>query len=452
MAPSFAMSLLRARDGAMDSHQQSSTDRSASTRQRARVKLSLSMPPLPPLPPLPTMPPLPSMPPLPPIASRRRSQAQAAEREAQFLSESGTRSPIRLLVLAHGLQGTVEDFSYVLETLHSTAAVRSGELLVHASGVNTDKTHDGVDLGGLRLAEDIREVVSKHDSLQSISLVGFSLGGLYVRYAVAHLFDATTGLVAGLQPDKVVMVAAPNLGVRQFGVYRFLQGVVPLANTLLFETARQLFLCDDECLLELMTRDGAASGARFLSSLAAFRSRLLYANVRNDFMVNYGTAALDAGVKELTGAALQRVLAQHAAKAVDSEHDERGCQLSFELQYEPSSHAHERASAELSDGDAVEREMARRLRALGWTVVGVDFPMAAPLAHNRIVAMSRNGVHSWMNAGGRRVVHHLTDALCRTSPQSDALCARHARHASPSAHAPLFRPVRRAATTDAEPQ
>ncbi|CAN8071660.1 unnamed protein product [Agarophyton chilense] len=346
-------------------------------------------------------------------------------------------APRRLVVLVHGLQGAVEDFSYVLHTLHGRDAVASGEVLVHASDVNTDKTHDGVDLGGLRLAEEVRDVVGRHRSLQAISLVGFSLGGLYVRYAAARLWRAADNSVAGLRAEHLVLVASPNLGVRHFGLYRFLHGVLPLTDSFLFRTAKQLFLRDAHCLLERMTRDdciapvGGVHGC-FVSALCAFDTRTLYANVRNDFMVNYGTAALDADVKQLDGApaALQRVSEQRNARRIDSRSDARGCHIRFELRYPltplpplargPPPQGGAMDDALLQDGDAVERVMARRLRAVGWRVVAVDFPMPAPLAHNRIVAMSRNGVHSWFNAAGRRVVHHLADALCAARQPDEA--------------------------------
>ncbi|PXF39535.1 putative lipase ROG1 [Gracilariopsis chorda] len=167
-----------------------------------------------------------------PLLRRSHTQSMAATKPNAPFLEHKHQPPTSILVLSHGLQGTVEDFSYLLETLDSTDEVSSGRILVHASRVNTDKTHDGNDLGGLRLAEDIRHTVAKHSSLQSISLVGFSLRGMYVRYAVAHLYDQQTGKIAGLTADKIVMVASPNLGVRQFGVYRFLQSMIPIAHCL----------------------------------------------------------------------------------------------------------------------------------------------------------------------------------------------------------------------------
>lgn len=327
-------------------------------------------------------------------------------------------APTELLVLAHGLQGTVEDFTYLLEELRGTPAAKGGRLLVHASRVNTDKTHDGIVLGGLRLSEDIRAVIAKHKSLQYISLMGFSLGGLYVRYAAGHLYSADTGRVAGLQPRKIIIVASPNLGVRSFGVYRFLPApVLPMANIFLGDTVRQLLLQDEEQLLLAMTTDRNKHGMKFVSALKSFSERWLYANVRNDFMVNYGTAALDHTMQGMDTDARTVVQQQQAGREaiaveerVDEGYDGRGCRICFQLRYEGKEDGGDGNSVDCA-GMNEEEVMSKRLKKVGWSVVGVDFPLAMPIAHNRIVAMSRNAIHTWINAGGRRVVHHLVDTF-----------------------------------------
>lgn len=325
-------------------------------------------------------------------------------------------NPTELLVLAHGLQGTVEDFTYLLEQLRATPAATGGKLLVHPSRVNTDKTHDGIVLGGLRLSEDIRAVVAKYKSLQYISLMGFSLGGLYVRYAAGHLYNPDSGRIAGLQARKIITVASPNLGVRSFGVYRFLPApVLPVANMFLCETVTQLLLGDEDQLLLAMTTDRNKHGMRFLSALNAFSERWLYANVRNDFMVNYGTAALDHTVQMMDADAEQVVREREGTsetvtveERVDEGYDEKGCRICFQIRYEGGE-----GESGSCGGMNEEEVMSKRLKKMGWTVVGVDFPLAMPIAHNRIVAMSRNAIHTWINAGGRRVVHHLVDTFSR---------------------------------------
>lgn len=313
-------------------------------------------------------------------------------------------APTELLILAHGLQGTVEDFSYLLDELRRTPMARAGELCIHPSRVNTDKTHDGVALGGLRLAEDIRAVVAKYPSLQQISMMGFSLGGLYVRYAAGVLYrreEDGKETIAGLKARSVFVVASPNLGVRSFGVYRFVpQSVVQWATSLWGETVAQMMMADEDKILVEMSRDGGKYAVPFMSALRAFSERVAYANVRNDFMVNYGTAAMDHRIQVLGGADVGQVVSETSGDCVDEGYDERGCRICFETKYEE----------EEWEGEGADEEvMARRLKGLGWTVVAVDFPIGLPIAHNRIVAMSRGPVHTWLNASGRRVVHHIVD-------------------------------------------
>lgn len=307
-------------------------------------------------------------------------------------------------MLVHGLQGDVEDFRYLRLELEATTAATQGKVVVHSSRVNTDRTHDGVRAGGDRLAKDVKDVISQYESLKRISFVGFSLGGIYVRYAVALLFDAKSGCVGGLVAGRLAIVAAPNLGVRSFGLYRFLpQAFCGVVNAMFGETGLEMMLLDSERLLCQMAKDG--NELLFISALRCFEQRFLYANLRNDAMVNFGTAALQEDVCEVSGEGLAR--RARRGGGVDQGYDDKGCRICFEFQH-----------AELFEEDKVtdaavseEAMMARLLRNVGWKVVVVDFPMAVPIAHNRIMAMSRNVVHTWINAAGRRVVHHLVDNL-----------------------------------------
>lgn len=245
--------------------------------------------------------------------------------------------------------------------------------------------------------------------------MGFSLGGLYVRYAAGLLYEEQKGTIAGLEAGSIFVVATPNLGVRSFGVYRFLPSqVLPMANAVFGETSKQMLLRDDDHVLVAMTTDKNKLGVPFLSALAAFQKRSLYANVRKDFMANYGTAALDHEVRELGGPDVEHMAEKGVH--VDAGYDDKGCRICFELEYDKAELDEEQDEDTdekdiEGEGGEMEEAMSRRLKALGWKVVGVDFPMAMPIAHNRIVAMSRNAVHTWINAGGRRVVCHLIDSF-----------------------------------------
>lgn len=55
-------------------------------------------------------------------------------------------------------------------------------VLVHASSSNTRVgTFDGIDLCGERLADEMRRVVSENPTLERVSVVGHSMGGLLLR-------------------------------------------------------------------------------------------------------------------------------------------------------------------------------------------------------------------------------------------------------------------------------
>ncbi len=379
---------------------------------------------------------------LPPIPSIPLKRDSASQRDAQCAVVLGKGactcgSPEELIVLAHGLQGDLADFSYLLDEIDASGPARAGRALVHASSVNTDRTHDGVMAGGERLAYDIRAVVASHSSLRRVSLVGFSLGALYIRYAAAALFDPETNTIAGLEPACFIAVAGPHLGVRNFGVYRFLpNAVTSRAHLLIGDTGRELFLEDGaNNILVRMTTDetdgtlGSVTNARplkFISSLKAFQRRYLYANTRSDFMVNYGTAVMNENISELSISDTVAAQPETAVDYVDIDrsHDDKGCKICFTLRYPEVDHRD--AAMVLPEPGEEEKVMAKRLRDVGWQVVAVEFPTTLPIAHNRMIAMSRNPIHSWMNQAGRRVVHHLVDTLM---------------DAFPDAHQPTFQKV-----------
>ena len=123
---------------------------------------------------------------------------------------AASTTPLKhLVVLVHGLSGTAADLGYLARRLEADASVR-----VLASGANEPfpRTLDGVDAGGARVADEVRQVASAY---KTISFVGNSLGGLYARAALRELRDADRSTFAGLTPAVFVTTAAPHLGARQ---------------------------------------------------------------------------------------------------------------------------------------------------------------------------------------------------------------------------------------------
>ncbi|CAK9152604.1 unnamed protein product [Ilex paraguariensis] len=145
--------------------------------------------------------------------------------------------PSHLLVLVHGIMGSPSNWTYAEAELKR----RLGRnFLIYASSCNTyTKTFAGIDGAGKRLADEVMELVRQTESLERISFLAHSLGGLIARYAVAVLYkpnasssnqydDLATsknansetawslsrGMIAGLEPINFITLGTPHLGVR----------------------------------------------------------------------------------------------------------------------------------------------------------------------------------------------------------------------------------------------
>ncbi|TXG47573.1 hypothetical protein EZV62_026867 [Acer yangbiense] len=259
-----------------------------------------------------------------------RAHAMSTTTQGNFASSrgilNGKNEPDHLLVLVHGIMASQSDWTYVEAELKR----RLGRnFLIYASSCNSyTKTFTGVDGAGKRLADEVMQVVKKTESLKRISFLAHSLGGLFARYAVAVLYSPTAldsgepvdlsnskmadsqtacssrrGTIAGLEPVNFITLATPHLGVRGRKQLPFLFGVpileklaAPIAPILVGRTGSQLFLTDGKPnkppLLLRMASD--CEDRQFLSSLGAFRCRILYANVSYDLSLTskrYGRLA-----------------------------------------------------------------------------------------------------------------------------------------------------------------
>eukprot|EP00741_Cyanophora_paradoxa_P013121 tig00020675_g12674.t1 len=242
---------------------------------------------------------------------------RTAGTSAASSSTPAPKSPEHLFVFVHGLHGLPSDFAYIERKLLERTGGRADVLSVTSNCMrihwNYFRTHDGVDGGGERVAEEIRAYVDAHPDLKRISVVGHSLGGLYARYALGRLYDPASGTFCGrLQPATgrpagrgahapredvphrdYVSFVSPHLGVRGV-IHPLLQF---LASLLLQRTGRQLLLDDSdgyggEPLLVSLARDSQLGP--FLSALSSFRSRVCYATIAYDVQVPYPTSAISA--------------------------------------------------------------------------------------------------------------------------------------------------------------
>ncbi|CAJ1942270.1 unnamed protein product [Cylindrotheca closterium] len=240
------------------------------------------------------------------------------------------------LFLMHGHRGQSKDLAYmhtVMERIAGTKKKRmsrvaspsrsknnkiSGtdsdpvkhDMLVHNTVSNEHKTEDGIQNGGDRLVEEMRQVIEgemkkRHPNSKdvfdiTISILGNSLGGLYGRYAIAKLVERhcikdgngkggdSCWMLDGryrLHLNVFCTTATPHLGVSK---HTFLPiprtGEIAVA-TIMKDTGKDLFRMND--LLHKM-----ATCPTYLRPLANFRKRIAYANAFNtDFPVPTATAA-----------------------------------------------------------------------------------------------------------------------------------------------------------------
>ncbi len=61
-------------------------------------------------------------------------------------------------------------------------------------------------------------IVAQHPSLERITVIGHSMGGLLLRYAVAALYDPSSKTICGLEPAHFISIATPHLGCDSKGV------------------------------------------------------------------------------------------------------------------------------------------------------------------------------------------------------------------------------------------
>jgi pimeloyl-ACP methyl ester carboxylesterase len=368
------------------------------------------------------------------------------EKDDEDLCASTPRqsNPTHLFFLVHGLGGRPEDLSALSDVLQHRGG-STGGVLVHLARANQRRlyTYDGIQSGGSRLATELRSLVSAHPGLTHVSLVGNSLGGLYCRYAAALLWEPESKTIAGLRPVSFLTTASPHLGVGQHGHLRIIPRPLQHAGGALLGTSiKQLLLLDDatstvglqnsvveglaQAPAPLLLRMGTDEA--FLAPLRAFSRRHVYANAVNDFLVAYETAAFS-----LNGLPKSQLRPERSGNPTTMRLN-RGPRVLFTKHRPPSDTEQQQqqqfsgtsASSARSRGADVaawQAAMARGLGTMGWNETAVAFPGLLPLAHNRIVALRRDPVLTWINACGMAVVEHTADTLLSAARDATGVAA-----------------------------
>ncbi|TRM65542.1 putative serine esterase-domain-containing protein [Schizophyllum amplum] len=180
-------------------------------------------------------------------------------------------SPVHLLVLVHGMWGNPD-------------GTRLSVLLANTN--SEEHTYDGIDWGGERVAQEIKDQVKtleeKGDTVTRFSITGYSLGGLISRYVIGILQQQ--GFFENITPMNFNTVATPHLGLLRYDTF-FSRLSHSIGPTLLSRTGST----KGRPLLEVM----ADPERVFYQALKAFRHIRIYANAINDMTVPYITACIE---------------------------------------------------------------------------------------------------------------------------------------------------------------
>ncbi|KAG1303673.1 hypothetical protein G6F64_009871 [Rhizopus arrhizus] len=199
------------------------------------------------------------------------------------------KGPVSLVVLSHGLWGVKTHMNYIKKKLLEKY---KRSIIVLNIDVNEAKyTYDGIDICGERAAQQIegtlRQLEKMNRKVEKISMIGYSLGGLILRYAIGIL--GKRGIFDQIKPEYFITFATPHLGVRLpdnnliSRIFNFFSG------KFVSHSGEQLQLRDDKSLLQLLSDPGED----YFKYLARFKVRRSYANIANDRTVPYWTAGIE---------------------------------------------------------------------------------------------------------------------------------------------------------------
>uniref|UniRef100_A0A0D9WM24 DUF676 domain-containing protein n=1 Tax=Leersia perrieri TaxID=77586 RepID=A0A0D9WM24_9ORYZ len=317
------------------------------------------------------------------------------------------KGPDHLLILVHGIMASSSDWTYGEAVLKRRLG---DDFFIYASSSNIyTKTFDGIDVAGRRLANEVLDVIRKTDGLRKISFLAHSLGGLFARYAISILYSTETN-GAG---QSGVCSDITNEGSEKSGCTSGLEKLAaPLAPLVVGRTGAQLFLTDGEPskppLLLQMASDHEEK--KFISALAAFKNRILYANVSYDHMVGWRTSSIrreedltKPSHRSLDG--YKHIVNMEYCSPISSDGPH------FPLQAARAKEAAQnRPNGKNTEEyhEMMEEEMIHGLQRVGWKKVDVNFHTALwpYLAHNNIHVKNE-----WLHSAGAGVIDHVADSI-----------------------------------------
>lgn len=209
-------------------------------------------------------------------------------------------SDVHLLVLIHGMWGNPSHLAHVNKIIREVKGeVEDGDVKLEVLVAETNKdesTYDGIDWGGERVAEEIRQKTADLEKegrkVTRFSVTGYSLGGLVARYVIGVLHQSK--FFETVQPVNFNTLATPHIGIPRFP--STFSSISAFLGPKLLSRSGEQFFCVDKWsprgrpLVEVL----ADPDRIFYQALILFPNIRIYANAINDLTVPYVTSGISA--------------------------------------------------------------------------------------------------------------------------------------------------------------
>ncbi|KAG2157765.1 putative serine esterase-domain-containing protein [Suillus bovinus] len=207
---------------------------------------------------------------------------------------------VHLLVLIHGMWGNPSHLAHMNKIIREVKGeVEDGDIELEVLVAETNKdesTYDGIDWGGERVAEEIRQKTADLEKegrkVTRFSVTGYSLGGLVARYVIGVLHQSK--FFETVQPVNFNTLATPHIGIPRFP--STFSSISAFLGPKLLSRSGEQFFCVDKWsprgrpLVEVL----ADPDRIFYQALILFPNIRIYANAINDLTVPYVTSGISA--------------------------------------------------------------------------------------------------------------------------------------------------------------
>lgn len=207
-----------------------------------------------------------------------------------------------LVILVHGLWGVPAHMEYLeLQVLQLKQKCPETIATYKTNSHSKFVTYDGIDVNGKRVRDEIvqqkEELERGGNKVTKLSVIGYSLGGLILRYAIGILYKE--GFFNEVIPVNYITFCTPHVGVPSPKKLKAIKLYDWLAPQFLATTGGQMFMRDSEVGL----LDNGSKGkpllvwmadpkSSFYKALASFHHLALYANAINDRRTAWYTALI----------------------------------------------------------------------------------------------------------------------------------------------------------------